>query len=53
MEPENSLPHSLDPFTCPSPESDLSNTRPSSHILEIHFNIIPVYVYVFQVVSLP
>ena len=33
MEPEDSLPHSQQPVTCPYPEPDQSNPRPSGNIL--------------------
>jgi hypothetical protein len=40
MEPEDSLPHSQQPTTCPYPEPYPSSPCPPSHFLKIHFNII-------------
>jgi hypothetical protein len=40
MEPEDSLPHSQEPATCPYPEPYQSSPCPPSHFLKIHFNII-------------
>ena len=40
MEPEGSLPHSLVPATCPSPEPARSVHTPTSCFLKIHLNII-------------
>ena len=43
MEPEDLLPHSQDPATCPYPEPHQSNTFPPFHFFKIHFNISPIY----------
>ena len=53
MEPEGSLPHSQVTATCPYPEP--ARSSPCPHIpLKIHPNIIlPIYAWVFQVVSFP
>jgi hypothetical protein len=41
MEPEDSLPHSQEPATCPYPEPDRSKVHTlTSHFLQIHLNII-------------
>ena len=40
MEPENSLPHSQVPTTCPYPEPARSSPYPHIYFLEIHLNII-------------
>jgi hypothetical protein len=41
MEPEGSSPHSQEPATCPYPQPDQSSPRPTSHVFESRFNIIP------------
>jgi len=40
MESEGSLPQSQVPATCPYPEPALFSPYPTSHLLEIHLNII-------------
>ena len=41
MEIFGSFPHSHQIADCPHPESDQSSLFPLSHVLKIHFNIIP------------
>jgi hypothetical protein len=41
MEPEGSLLHSEEHTACPSPVPDQSDPCPPSHLLKIHFNLIP------------
>ena len=44
MEPERSLPRFQQPTTCPCPEPDQTSPCPPSHILEIHLNIILLFI---------
>jgi hypothetical protein len=41
METRCSLPHPQDPATCPYPQPAQSGPCPPSHVLKIHFNVIP------------
>jgi hypothetical protein len=38
--PEDPLPHSQQPTTCPYPQPDRSTARARSHFFKIHFNIV-------------
>ena len=40
MEPEGSLPHTLQPAICPDPEPDRSSPFYLSHFSKMYFNII-------------
>jgi hypothetical protein len=51
METKSPLPHSQEPATCPYLDPDQSSPCSPSHFLKMHFNIIPNYYQVFQVVS--
>jgi len=44
MEPERSLPRLQQPTTCPYPEPDQTSPCSPSHILEIHLNIILLFI---------
>jgi len=54
MEPEGSLPHSQVPVTWPYPEPDRCSPCPHIPLLEDpSYYYIPIYAWVFQVVSFP